>query len=111
LLMQNRHLTPSTQQAERSWLNTRDESWKRANQFSQNWQTCRVVPDSSIFTARKPIKMIYSYNKLSISSLNSIREMLNMKTWNSRMDDVSMMKIGLCLNEHCLHMIITDSRG
>jgi hypothetical protein len=26
LLTQNRHLTPSTQQAERSWLNTRDES-------------------------------------------------------------------------------------
>jgi hypothetical protein len=26
VLTQNRHLTPSTQQAERSWLNTRDES-------------------------------------------------------------------------------------
>jgi hypothetical protein len=26
LLTQNRHLTPSTQQAERSWLNMRDES-------------------------------------------------------------------------------------
>jgi hypothetical protein len=38
LLTQNRHLTPSTQQAARSWLNTRDESWKRASQFSWNWQ-------------------------------------------------------------------------
>jgi hypothetical protein len=26
VLMQNQHLTPSTQQAERSWLNTRAES-------------------------------------------------------------------------------------
>jgi hypothetical protein len=26
VLMQNLHSTPSTQQAERSWLNTRDES-------------------------------------------------------------------------------------
>jgi hypothetical protein len=26
VLTQNQHLTPSTQQAERSWLNTRDES-------------------------------------------------------------------------------------
>jgi hypothetical protein len=42
--------------------------------------TCRVVPDSSIFTAGKPIKVIYSYNKLSINSSNSIREQLYMKT-------------------------------
>jgi hypothetical protein len=38
VLTQNLHLTPSTQQAERSWLNTRNESWKRASQFSWNWQ-------------------------------------------------------------------------
>jgi hypothetical protein len=51
-----------------------------------------VVPDSSVFTARKPIKMTYSYHKLSVSSLNIIRELLNMKTGYSRMDDVSMTK-------------------
>jgi hypothetical protein len=34
VLTQNRHLTPSTQQAETSWLNTHDESWMRASQFS-----------------------------------------------------------------------------
>jgi hypothetical protein len=28
-----------------------------------------MVPDSSVFAARKPIKMIYSYNKLSVSNL------------------------------------------
>jgi hypothetical protein len=28
--------------------------------------TCRVVPDSSIFAARKPCKMTYSYEKLSV---------------------------------------------
>jgi hypothetical protein len=38
-----------------------------------------VVTDSSIFTARKPIKVIYSYNKLSINGSNSIRELLYMK--------------------------------
>jgi hypothetical protein len=58
---------------------------KRANQFSWNWQriknswikpgTCRVAPDSSVFAARKPVKMTYSYNKLSASSLNIIREL------------------------------------
>jgi hypothetical protein len=63
---------------------------KRASQFSWNWQrtkssyikprTCRVVPDSSVFTAKKPIKMTYSYNKLSVSNLNVIRELLNMKS-------------------------------
>jgi hypothetical protein len=42
--------------------------------------TCRMVPDSSVFTARKPIEIIYSYNKLSISSSNIIRELLNMTT-------------------------------
>jgi hypothetical protein len=54
--------------------------------------TCRVVPHSSVFTAKKPIKMTYSYNKLSASSLNIIRELLNVKTGYSRMDDVSMTK-------------------
>jgi hypothetical protein len=39
-----------------------------------------VVPDSSIFTDKKSIKVIYSYNKLSINSSNSILELLNMKT-------------------------------
>jgi hypothetical protein len=101
VLTQNRHLTPSTQQAERSWLNTRDElkacqsiflKLTKEIKYSDNkLGTCRVVPDSSIFTARKPIKVIYSYNKLSINSSNSIRELLYMKTWNSRMDGVSMM--------------------
>jgi hypothetical protein len=38
LLTQNQRPAPSTQQAERSWLNTRDESWKCASQFSWNWQ-------------------------------------------------------------------------
>jgi hypothetical protein len=51
-----------------------------------------VVLDSSVFVARKPIKMTYSYNKLSISSSNIIRELLNMKTGYNRMDDVSMTK-------------------
>jgi hypothetical protein len=31
-----------------------------------------VVPDSSVFMARKPIKMTYSYNKLLASNLNII---------------------------------------
>jgi hypothetical protein len=60
----------------------------RANQFSlkltkdENSQikpgTGRVVPDSSVFTATKPIKMTYSYNKLSIGKLSIIRELENM---------------------------------
>jgi hypothetical protein len=51
-----------------------------------------VVPDSSVFTAKKPIKMTYIYNKLSASSSNIIREALKHKTGYSQMDDVSMTK-------------------
>jgi translation initiation factor 2B subunit (eIF-2B alpha/beta/delta family) len=64
-----------------------------------------VVPDSSIFTARKPIKMIYSYNKLSISSSNIIRELQNMKIGYSRMNDVSMTKDQSLLKERYSHVI------
>jgi hypothetical protein len=66
VLTQNEHLAPSTQQAKRSWLNMRDESWKHASQFSRNWQrntnseikhgTCQVVPDRSIFTDKSQLK-------------------------------------------------------
>jgi hypothetical protein len=34
-----------------------------------------MIPDSSVFTAREPIKMTYSYNKLFVSNLNIIREL------------------------------------
>jgi hypothetical protein len=34
-----------------------------------------VVPDGSIFTARKPCEMTYSYEKLSASKLETIREL------------------------------------
>jgi hypothetical protein len=67
-----------------------------------------VVPDSSIFTARKPINMIYSYSKLSISSSNIIRELQNMKTGYSRMDDVSMSKDWSLFKERYSHVIMTD---
>jgi hypothetical protein len=77
--MQNLHLAPSTQQAEQAGF-TREEITRRASQFSLKINkrqsssipklgTCRVVPDSSIFTAIEPNKMTYSYRKLSASKL------------------------------------------
>jgi hypothetical protein len=51
---------------------------------------CRVVPDSSIFVAGKPCKTTYSYEKLSVNRLETIRELLKRKTEHSRTDDVSM---------------------
>jgi hypothetical protein len=84
-LTQNQHLAPSTQQAEQSWLNTRAEFeacqsifpklTKDEKQLDKKPGTCRVVPDNSAFTTRKPNKKTYSYNKLSVSSLNIIREL------------------------------------
>jgi hypothetical protein len=78
-------LTPSTQQAEQSWLNTRAESeacqsiflklTKDEKQLDKKLGTYRVVPDSSVFTARKPSRKTCSYNKLSVRSLNIIREL------------------------------------
>jgi hypothetical protein len=79
VLTYNLHLTPSTQQAEKASF-TREEITRRASQFSlkinkrQSSQipklgTCRVVPDSSIFTARKTSEMTYSYKELSASRL------------------------------------------
>jgi hypothetical protein len=38
-----------------------------------------LVPDSSVFTATKPIKTTYSYNKLSVGKLNIIRELKTCK--------------------------------
>jgi hypothetical protein len=38
-----------------------------------------VVPDSSIFTVVKPREMTYSYDKLSASKLETIREIKNVK--------------------------------
>jgi hypothetical protein len=38
-----------------------------------------VVPDSSIFTARKPCEMTYSYRKLSASKLETIWELQSVK--------------------------------
>jgi hypothetical protein len=67
-----------------------------------------VVPDSSVFTARKLIKMTRSYNKLSVSSLNIIRELKNMKTGYSRMHDISMMKDRSLFKQHCSHVVMTD---
>jgi uncharacterized protein YigE (DUF2233 family) len=55
-----------------------------------------VVPDSSVFTAIKPVRTRYSYNKLSVNNSNIIRELI--KHVNRGMYDVSMMKIGLYLN-------------
>jgi hypothetical protein len=67
-----------------------------------------MVPDSSVFTATKPIKMTYSYNKLSVSSLNIIRELQNMKkTGYSRMHDVSMTKDRSLFKQHCTHVVMT----
>jgi hypothetical protein len=66
-----------------------------------------VVPDSSVFTARKPIKMTYSYNKLSVSNLNIIRELSNMKSGYSRMHDVSMTKDRSLFKQYCSHMDMT----
>jgi hypothetical protein len=85
LLTQNPHPASSTQQAEQASF-THEQIPKRASQFSlkinkrQSNQipklgTCRVVPDSSIFTARKPCKMTYSYEKASASKLETIREL------------------------------------
>jgi hypothetical protein len=37
------------------------------------------VPDSSVFTATKPIKTTYSYNKLSVGNLSIMRELQSMK--------------------------------
>jgi hypothetical protein len=52
-----------------------------------------------MFTARKPSEMTYSYKELSASKLETIQELLKCKTQHSRTDDVSMTKIGLCLNK------------
>jgi hypothetical protein len=41
--------------------------------------TCRVVPDSSIFTARKSSEVTYSYKELSASKLETIRELQSTK--------------------------------
>jgi hypothetical protein len=35
-----------------------------------------VVPDSSVFMAKKPLKTTYSYNKISVGNLNIIRELI-----------------------------------
>jgi hypothetical protein len=72
-----------------SWLNTRGPGVrirKRASQFSLKLtkdenglikpRTCRVVPDSSVFTATNPVRTTYSYNKLSVSNPNVIRELI-----------------------------------
>jgi hypothetical protein len=53
--------------------------------------TCRVVPDSSIFVARKPCEMTYSYEKLSANKLENHSGALKRKIEHSRTDDVSMM--------------------
>jgi hypothetical protein len=85
VLTQNLDPTSSTQQAEQASF-TREQIPRRANQFplkinkKQSSQipklgTCRVVPDSSIFTAIKPHEMTYSYDKLSASKLETIREL------------------------------------
>jgi hypothetical protein len=79
LLTQNLHLAPSTQQAEQAGF-TREEITRRASQFSLKINkrqsskipklgTCRVEPDSSIFTAREPSEMTYSYKELSANEL------------------------------------------
>jgi hypothetical protein len=51
-----------------------------------------VVPDSSIFAARKPYKVTYSYEKLSVNRFERDSGSLEYKTEHSRMDDVSMTK-------------------
>jgi hypothetical protein len=79
LLTQNLHLAPSTQQAEQAGF-TREEVARRASQFSLKINkrqsssipklgTCRVVPDSSIFTAIEPNEMTHSYREPSASKL------------------------------------------
>jgi hypothetical protein len=85
VLTRNQHPASSTQQAEQASF-TREKISRRASQFFlkinkiQSSQipklgTCRVIPDSSIFTARKPCEMTYSYEKLSASKLEAIREL------------------------------------
>jgi hypothetical protein len=48
--------------------------WQRMKIVRWKPETCRVVPESSVFTATKPIKTTYSYNKLSFGNLNIIRD-------------------------------------
>jgi hypothetical protein len=80
---------PSTQQAEQASF-THAKIPRRASQFSLKIDkrqsseitklgTCRVVPDSSIFAARKPSEMTYSYKELSASKLEIIRELQSAK--------------------------------
>jgi hypothetical protein len=89
VLTQNLHLTPSKQQAEQASFR-REKIPRRASQFSLKINkrqsssipklgTCRVVPDSSIFTAKKPSEMTYSYKELSASKLETIRELQSAK--------------------------------
>jgi hypothetical protein len=57
-----------------------------------------VVPDSSIFTAKKPSKMTHSYVELSVKEPQTFGPLQREKE-NCRMDDVSMTTVGLCINK------------
>jgi hypothetical protein len=57
-----------------------------------------VVPDSSIFTAKKPSKMTYSYVELSVKESQPSGP-LQRKKEHCRMDDVSVTTIGLCIDK------------
>jgi hypothetical protein len=61
--------------------------------------------------AKKPIKMTYSYNKLSVSGLNIIRELYNKEPGYSRMHDVSMTKDRSLFEQQFSHVTMTDFRG
>jgi hypothetical protein len=52
--------------------------------------------------------MTYSYDKLSASTSNIIRELLKHKTGYSRTDDVSMTKDRFLFKQRCSRMIMTD---
>jgi hypothetical protein len=62
---------PSTQQAEKAGLTDMAESEACQSIFPETDKG----PYSSVFTAMKPIKMTYSYNKLSVGNLSIIREL------------------------------------
>jgi hypothetical protein len=58
-----------------------------------------VVPDSSIFTAKEPNGITYSYVKLSVKKPQPFGETAKGKKEHCRMDDVSVTAIGLCINK------------
>jgi hypothetical protein len=85
LLTQNQHLAPSTQHAERSWLNTRVESeacqsiflklTKDKKQLDKNLELAGWYQTVPYLWSKSQIKRHIATKKLSVSRLNIIREL------------------------------------